>query len=193
MIAHVKGIVVEKVGSSLIVDVNGVGYEVQVALPDFEQYILNQEAKLYTYHHVREQSQELFGFSTLAAKRLFELLISVQGVGPKAALATLSLGSAELVRSALAAGDSSYVQNASGIGKKTAERVVLDLQDKVGLPAGSYKSGGATSSGMQGDDALDALMALGFNLRQASEVLDKIDADLPTEQKVRQALKVINL
>lgn len=187
MIAHVIGKVVEKVDSSLIVDVNGVGYEVQVALPDFEHYILNQEAKLYTHHHIREQSEELFGFSSLAAKRLFELLISVQGIGPKAALSILSLGPSETVRNALAAGDSEYIQNASGVGKRGAERVVVDLQDKVGLP-GVYRSGSSMQvSGT--DDALDALMALGYSLTQATEALQDVDPNLPTAERIKLALK----
>jgi Holliday junction DNA helicase RuvA len=188
MIAHVSGTIVEKVDSSLIVDVQGVGYEVNVPLNDFEQYLLKQEVKLYTHHHIREQSQELFGFSSLAAKRLFELLISVQGVGPKAALAILGLGSAETVRGALAAGDSSFIQKANGVGKRGAERVVVDLKDKVGLP-GKYQSGGITQTTPQGDDALDALMALGFNIRQASEALESVDQALPADQKIREALK----
>jgi Holliday junction DNA helicase RuvA len=187
MIAHVSGTIVEKVDSSLIVDVNGVGYEVQVAVNDFEHYILNQEAKLYTHHHVREQAEELFGFSSLAAKRLFELLISVQGVGPKAALAILGLGSAENVRSAIASGDSAYIQKASGVGKKTAERVVVDLQDKVGAP-GVHKVTMAAAQ-LTADDALDALMALGYSLRQASEALEQVDSSLSPELRVREALK----
>jgi len=91
MIAHVQGTVTEKLLSSVIVDVNGVGYEVNVAAGDYERAILDEKVKFYTHHHIREQSQELFGFSTLAAKRLFELLITVQGVGPKAAQSILSL------------------------------------------------------------------------------------------------------
>jgi Holliday junction DNA helicase RuvA len=102
MIAHVFGKVVEKVGSSVIVDVHGVGYEVQVAAGDFDATTLESDVKFYTYHHVREQSQELFGFSSLVAKKLFELLIAVQGIGPKAALAILSLGDSEKVRNAIA-------------------------------------------------------------------------------------------
>jgi Holliday junction DNA helicase RuvA len=87
MIAHVFGTVAEKFNTSVIVDVHGIGYEVQVSTGDYEKALLNEEVKFYTYHHVREQAQELFGFSSLAAKKLFELLITVQGVGPKAALA----------------------------------------------------------------------------------------------------------
>jgi len=92
MIAHVSGVVAEKFGSSVIVDVHDIGYEVQVAASDFDQSLLGEPVKFYTYHHIREQSQELFGFSSLAAKKLFELLITVQGVGPKAALSILSVG-----------------------------------------------------------------------------------------------------
>jgi len=89
MIAHVSGVVAEKFGSSVIVDVHGVGYEVAVAAGDYERALLNEPVKFHTYHHIREQSQELFGFTSLAAKKLFEMLITVQGVGPKAALARL--------------------------------------------------------------------------------------------------------
>src|SRR6476646_1719106 len=133
MIAHVDGTVTEKLQSSVIVDVNGVGYEVNVAAGDFERAQLNEKIKFYTYHHIREQSQELYGFSTLAAKKLFELLITVQGVGPKAAQSILSLADSEVVRNAIANSDSAFVSKASGVGKRIAERVVVDLSDKVGL------------------------------------------------------------
>src|SRR3990167_10906749 len=134
MIAHVYGSVAEKFNNSVIVDVHGVGYEVQTALGDYEHALLNEDVKFYTYHHIREQSQELYGFSSLAARKLFELLITVQGVGPKAALAILSLDESEVVRNAIANADAGYITKASGVGKKTAERVVVDLSDKVGMP-----------------------------------------------------------
>ena len=94
MISHIKGVVDEKFGNSIVVDVNGVGYEVMVPYGDFEDARLGEEKKFFTYHAVREQSEELYGFSTLTAKRLFELLISVNGVGPKAGIAILSLSGA---------------------------------------------------------------------------------------------------
>lgn len=187
MIAHVKGTVAEKFVDSIIVDVAGVGYEVQVASGDYEVLTLNQEVKLYTYHNVREQAEDLYGFSALAAKRLFELLITVQGIGPKAALAILSLGPAELVRSSIASGDHAFIQGASGVGKKTAERVVVDLQDKVGAPGG-YARAGVTLA-VRGDDALDALIALGFPLALATEMLDGIDTSLSVDERIKQALK----
>ena len=189
MIAHVEGKVVEKFAGSVIVDVHGVGYEVQVSLNDFEATHLDTETKFYTYHHIREQAEELFGFSSLAAKKLFELLITVQGVGPKAALAILSLGAAEQVRNAIANSDAAYITKASGVGKKSAERVVVDLSDKVGLPT-HYGSAQPVQAVLDtNDEALEALMALGYTLADASTALDGIDPKLPTNLRVTQALK----
>ena len=191
MIAHVIGKVAEKFGSSVIVDVQGVGYEVNVALIDYEHALLHEEVKLYTYHHIREQSQELFGFSSLAAKKLFELLITVQGVGPKAALAILSLDESEVVRNAIANGDVTFVTKASGVGKKTAERVVVDLSDKVGLALRYDNSSttGVSQSLGHSDEALEALMALGYSLNDATKALEGVSTELSTADRVTQALK----
>ena len=190
MIAHVFGKVAEKFNGSLVIDVHGVGYEVSVATNDFDAVILDQEVKFYTYHHVREQSEELFGFSSLAAKKLFEMLITVQGVGPKAALAILSLGDAEQVRNAIANADSSFVQKATGVGKKTAERVVVDLSDKVGLPTHYGRAETPLQTELNtSDEALEALMALGYTLADATKALENVDINLPTSQRVTEALK----
>ncbi len=190
MIAHIKGIVAEKFAGSVIVDVSGVGYEIHVPLTDYDAALLDGEVKFYTHHHVREQSNELFGFSSLAAKKLFELLIGVQGVGPKAALAILSVGAIEEVRNAIANADAAFVAKASGVGKKTADRVVVDLSDKVGLPT---HYAGATSSVQTelstNDEALEALMALGYTLADGSKALEGVDTALPTSERVRQALR----
>lgn len=188
MIAHVFGVVVEKFGSSIIVDVNGVGYEVNVAAGDFDATLLDSKIKFYTYHHIREQSQELFGFSSLMAKKLFELLITVQGVGPKAALAILSLGECEAVRNAIALRDTQFVAKASGVGKKTAERVVIDLSDKVGY-ATKINNGVVQSAILGSDEALEALMTLGYNINDATKALSGISLDLSTAERVTLALK----
>lgn len=191
MIAHVSGNVAEKFGNSVIVDVRGVGYEVQTALGDYERALLNEGVKFYTYHHIREQSQELYGFSSLAAKKLFELLITVQGIGPKAALAILSLDESEVVRNAIANSDTTFISGASGVGKKTAERVVVDLSDKVGL-ALRYDNNpitGVSDSIAHADEALEALMALGYNLNDATKALEGVPTDLSTADRVTQALK----
>lgn len=189
MIAHVSGKIVEKFGGSLIIDVNGVGYEIQVAAGDFDHALLDTEAKFYTHHHIREQAEELFGFSSLAAKKLFEMLITVQGIGPKAALAILSLGPSEQVRNAIAHSDVAFVTKASGVGKKSAERVIVDLADKVGLPTHYEKPGGVQVELNVNDEALEALMALGYTLADATKALEKVDPKLPTSKRVTEALK----
>jgi holliday junction DNA helicase RuvA len=191
MIAHVAGVVAEKFNSSLIVDVHGIGYEVAVAALDYDAALLDEPIKLFTYHHIREQSQELFGFSSLAAKKLFELLITVQGVGPKAALAILSLSDSETVRNAIATSDVAFITKASGVGKKTAERVAVDLSDKVGMPL-RYNNSPVTGISQplhHSDEALEALMALGYNLNDATQALEGVSTDLSTAERVTQALK----
>lgn len=189
MIAHVEGKVVEKFAGSIIVDVQGVGYEVQVSLGDFEAAHLDTNTKFHTYHHVREQSQELFGFSSLAAKKLFEMLITVQGIGPKAALAILGLGSAEQVRNAIANSDAAYITKASGVGKKSAERVVVDLSDKVGLPTHYGSAEPIQTTLNTNDEALEALIALGYTLADATRALEDVSPDLSTEARITAALK----
>ena len=191
MIAHLFGTIAEKFGAgSIVIDVHGVGYEVSVSAGDFETVALGQDAKFYTYHHVREQAEELFGFSSLAEKKLFEMLITVQGVGPKAALAILSLGDSEHVRNAIANADSAFVQKAAGVGKKTAERVVVDLSDKVGLPTQYGRADTPIQTELNtADEALEALMALGYTLADATKALENVDASLPTAQRVTEALK----
>lgn len=190
MISHIKGIVEEKFGNNgLIVDVSGVGYEIMVPAVDFENAQLGEEKKYYTYHQVRENTEELYGFSSLMAKKVFEFLISVQGVGPKAGIAIMSLAEAEEVRNAIANGDIAFVSKASGVGKKSAERIIVDLKDKVGIPS-RYGATEVKNIGVnEQDEALDALMALGFSLKEATAALAGIDKSLSVEERVRLALK----
>ncbi|RYC73025.1 Holliday junction branch migration protein RuvA [Candidatus Nanogingivalis gingivitcus] len=189
MIAHISGKIAEKFNGSIIVDVSGVGYEVIVPQYEYDKAMLDNSIKLYTYHHIREQSQELFGFSSLAAKKIFELLITVQGIGPKAGIAIMSLGDYEQVRNAIANEDSKYIQKANGVGKKSAERVIVDLKDKVGI-ATSYNAEEEKVNGdISGDEALEALVALGFNLKDAILSLKDIPEDLPVSERVKIALK----
>jgi Holliday junction DNA helicase RuvA len=189
MIAHIRGTVVEKFGSSLIIDVGGVGYEVGVTGREWDMFSLEAEVKIYTHHHVREQSEELFGFSTLAGKKLFELLITVQGIGPKGAMAILGLDAAEAVRNAIANGDAEFLARASGVGKKSAERAIMDLKDKVGLPTYYGRKAEIQTELPAGDEALEALMALGYTLGDATRALVGVDAKLSTAERVREALK----
>ena len=190
MIAHINGVVAEKFANSLIIDVNGVGYEMTVPTPDFENVNLGEEKKFFTYHAVRENAEELYGFSSLAAKKIFELLISVQGIGPKAGIAILSLAEAEEVRNAIANADAAFISKASGVGRKSAERVIVDLKDKVGIPShyGATEAKFAAAE-TEPDEALDALIALGFPLKEASQALLKVDKSLPVEERIKLALQ----
>ena len=189
MIAHLVGQVTEKLAHSVIVDVHGVGYEVILPTPEIDHLSLQEEHKFYTYHSVRETAEELYGFPSLTAKKLFELLLSVNGVGPKAALAILSLGTPEVVRNAIALADTAYVSKASGVGKKSAERIIVDLRDKVGIPSHYGSAQPLLETSPANDEALDALIALGFPLKEASTALSGIDSNLPTAERVRLALK----
>lgn len=192
MIAHIEGKLAEKFLGSVIVDVSGVGYEILVPSLDFESVSVGDQVKFYTYHRVSETSEDLFGFLSLAAKKLFELLISVNGVGPKAALAILSLGTPEDVRNAIANSDTAFVSKASGVGKKSAERIIVDLNDKVGLPSryGSVQPLFPNQSpSNKPDEALDALIALGFPLKEATAALENVDPSLPVDERLKLALK----
>lgn len=188
MIAHISGKIVEKFAGSVIVDVAGVGYEVIVPTNEFERAVLGDDIKFYTYHNITDRSQELFGFSSLAAKKLFELLITVQGIGPRAGIAIMSLGETEDVRNSIACEDAKFIQKASGVGKKSAERVILDLKDKVRMAISKHNSVG-TNISLASDEALEALIALGFNLNDATKALEQIPRDLPTEERITLALK----
>lgn len=192
MIAHLIGTVTEKFETSIILDINGVGYELAISAPDAEKINLDDKVKFYTYHSIRENSEDLFGFSSLAAKKLFQMLTSVNGVGPKAAMSILSLGTPEEVRNAIANTDAAFIAKASGVGKKSAERVIVDLRDRVGAPshygATETKFTLSTTVGPE-DEALDALIALGFPLKEATTALSKVDPSLSVEERIREALK----
>lgn len=191
MIAHIKGEVAEKFDSSVIVDVNGVGYEIALTALDFDAVTVGETQKFYTHHSVRENGEDLYGFSSLAAKKLFELLTSVNGIGPKAGMAILSLAAPEDVRNAIANADVAFISKASGVGKKSAERVIVDLRDKVGMPShvGATAVFIPTGTKPEKDEALDALIALGFPLKEATEALEKVDKSLSVEERIRTALK----
>lgn len=190
MIAHLIGTITEKTDNSVIIDVHGVGYEVTLPIPDAEQFHLDDQVKIYTYHAIRENAEELYGFSTLAAKRLFELLLSVNSIGPKAAISILSLGAPEEVRNAIANTDSAFIAKAAGVGKKSAERVIIDLRDKVGLPSKvGFSAVEFPVPTAAEDEALDALIALGFPLKEATAALSSIDPSLSVEERIKLALK----
>lgn len=190
MLATLSGVIAEKLGEIIVIDVNGLGYGVLVPVEDYGKLTPGEEAKVYIYEHIREQSHDLYGFCQLDTKRLFEQLLDVNGVGPKMALNILGVGSVEDVRQAIASGDTKYIQAAQGVGKRVAERVVVELKDKVGLISTvSTETLLAGTALAQQDEAVQAMVALGYNLQDAVVIMAAIDSSLTTEERVTRALK----
>jgi Holliday junction DNA helicase RuvA len=191
MIATLTGNVAEKIASSVVIDVQGVGYGILVTNEDFGLLVTGNTAKVYIHEHIRENSHDLFGFVNLDTMQLFEQLLDVNGVGPKMALSVLSVGSANEVRRAIAGGDTKFIQQASGVGKRVAERIVVDLKDKVGLAGVDLATTGMLQSDslLRSDEAVEALVALGYSPQDAAAALANVPADLPTEDRIKQALK----
>jgi Holliday junction DNA helicase RuvA len=188
MIARLQGEVIEHDVDQIVVDCNGVGYGVHICFDEQQQLSNGTKCNLFIAERIKEDAHELFGFSQKSRKHLFDLLTSVNGIGPKAAMAILNIGNEGQVRAAIASGDTKFICAAKGVGKKVAERAVVDLKNKVGLQA----SEGATdflSDLTTSDEAVEALMALGYNTQDAAEILRGIDTDLPTGERVKQALK----
>jgi Holliday junction DNA helicase RuvA len=191
MIATLSGIVSEKLADVVVLDVHGVGYGLLVPTDDYGALVSGNEAKLYIYEHIREQSHDLFGFITRDTKALFEQLLDVNGVGPKMALNVLSVGTTAAVRQAIAGGDVKFIQQATGVGKKVAERVVVELKDKVGLAGVDLASTGLLQGEamLLGDEAVEGLVSLGYSPQDAAKALETIEPGLPTEERIKQALK----
>ncbi len=191
MIVTLEGIVSEKLTDVVVLNVNGVGYGLLV--PHETQASLRQSetAKLFIYEHIRETAHDLFGFQSFQDKQFFELLLSVTGVGPKMALSIMNIGSVASVRAAIAAGEVKIIQQASGVGKRVAERIVVDLKDKVGLEGVDLAATGLLYGDAiaNQDDAAQGLIALGYSPQDAIAALNDIDTSLPTEERIRMALK----
>ena len=191
MIATLTGKIAEKIADVVVLDVQGVGYGLFMTLDDAGSLVVGATSKVYIYEHIREQSHDLFGFTSLTTKQLFQQLLDVNGVGPRMALNVLSIGTEQAVRTALAGGDVKFIQQANGVGKRVAERLVVDLKDKVGLAGVDL----ATTGLLQGeavtlqDEAAEALVALGYSPQDAALAVKDIDLSLPTEERIKRALK----
>ena len=191
MIATLTGTVAEKLLDVVVLDVHGVGYALFVTHEDYGKLSQNDRAQVYVYEHIREAMYDLFGFTSKDTKRLFEQLLTVNGVGPKMALNVLNSGNAMQVRQAIAGGDTKYIQQAQGVGKRVAERIVIELKDKVGLVGIDLGTTDLLQPYQQAgqDEAAEALIALGFTLQDAQRALASVNATLPTEERVKQALR----
>lgn len=191
MITHIEGRLVEKSPTDVIIDCNGVGYFINISLYTFSNLPESENVKLYTHLLVREDSHTLYGFSSVAEREIFRLLISVSGVGANIARTMLSSLSPEQVMNAIAHNDITTIQSVKGIGSKTSQRVVLDLRDKI-LKVYSLDEVSVVSSNTNKNEALSALDTLGFAPKQAELVCDKIirqDPEASVETIIKQALK----
>jgi Holliday junction DNA helicase RuvA len=184
MIAHITGTIIGRNDKSLIIQTAGIGYRVLVTAETILKHLQSGEISLWTSHIVREDSEELFGFETESDQELFELLLSVSGIGPRSALGVMNVATRGTIARAVAHNDVSYLTKISGIGKKTAEKIILELRDKL-----SDLETDVTNDSSH--DVIDALIALGYLESQSREVVRGIDASLDTQTKIREALKKI--
>ena len=190
MIATLRGMVSEKIQDTVVLEVGGVGYGVLVTAEDFGLLAAGNNAKIYIHEHIREAAHDLYGFLKLDTLQLFEQLLGVNGVGPKMALNVLSIGTAGEVRAAIAGGDLKSIQRAQGVGKRVAERIVVDLKDKVGLAGIDLAGSGILQSDtlLRQDEAVEALVSLGYTAADAAAALQRVPADLPVEDRIKRAL-----
>lgn len=180
MIAYLKGKILEKGLTYLIVENQGVGYKVFVT-PDVLSKSIGDEVSLFTYHKVAEDGQALFGLPDFNSLQFFEMLITVSGVGPKVALAILSSAKVDAVKSAIANQDAAIFTRISGVGTKTAEKIIVELKNKVASSMNQVSS----------SEVFDALLALGYNQREVRDAVQKVDSSLPQELQLKQALKLL--
>lgn len=196
MIAWLKGELLEKQAPTILLDVNGVGYELEAPMTTFyELPAVNETAALYVHMVVREDAQLLFGFSNRQQRELFRSLIKVNGVGPKVALAVLSTLSAQELLQCMANEDFKQLTKVPGIGMKTAQRLVVEMKDRLEKEFGDVALEARAQAGDAAngrDDAIQALVSLGYRNADASRVVKSLGNDLSSEELIRQALRTLS-
>ena len=188
MITHLEGKLVEKNPTNVVIDCHGVGYFVNISLNTYSALGSTDNVRLYTYLQIKEDAHTLYGFANKAEREVFVLLISVSGVGAGTARTMLSALTAAQVRSAIINGDVATIQSVKGIGAKTAQRVVLDLKDKM-LKLQDFADEPTTTIHSNKEEALAALEVLGFVRKQAEKVLDKVLRTATQELSVEELIK----
>ncbi len=189
MIAHLSGSIIHQTDKFLVVDVAGVGYKVHVTTETAVSFPLGVTTSLWIYTAVRETSIDLYGFNTTEEMSFFTLLLDVSGIGPKSALSILSLAPIETLKKAIATGDTSYLNKVSGIGRKTAEKIVVELRDKLQ----SFKSADGETNHLRDEgDVIEALKTLGYTQIEARNVLKEIpDSIVGTNDRIKKALQIL--
>lgn len=195
MFYHINGIVEAVEPNLAVIECAGVGFALNVTTNTLSHLRIGEKAKLYTYENIREDAFELFGFYEQREKRCFEMLLDVSGVGPKAAISILSATTPELLAMAIIGGDEKVLTSAPGVGKKIAQRILLELKDKMSKETGnvligSSAKGSTVSGGTKLSDAASALVVLGYSNSEVSSVLKDVDTEkLTVEEIIRHALK----
>lgn len=191
MITHVKGKLIEKTPTYAVVEVNGIGYLLHISLNTFSELPETNDVILYTHLHIKEDAHTLFGFINKVEREIFRLLLSVSGVGPSTARTMLSSMTTSEIQQAIASGNVKAIQSVKGIGAKTAQRVLIDLRDKIDTDFVVDEVLSA-SNNTNKNEALKALEVLGFSKKQCERVIEKIlktDASLNVEELIKRALK----
>ena len=190
MITHVKGRLVEKTPTSVVIESNGIGYLINISLNTFSQIPDNENLKLYTHLQIKEDSHTLYGFYTIKEREIFRLLISVNGIGSSIARTMLSSISPDQIIEAISRENVSLIQSVKGIGSKTAQRVIIDLQDKI-LKVYDLAEGFASSNNTNKEEALSALEVLGINKKSSVKLVNKIvleNPDISVESIIKETL-----
>ncbi|MFC1595069.1 Holliday junction branch migration protein RuvA [Patescibacteria group bacterium] len=188
MIAHLEGVILFRAQRFIILNVNGVGFKVFVSQDTLKKAPeKGQSIKLFTHLYVREDAMELYGFMTMAELEFFALLIAIPGIGPKSALGIFGIASLDNLKRAIASGETKYLTKVSGIGRKTAEKIVLELRERM-----ESKDGGSSSFLEAESDAIDALMSLGYTAQESRDALKKVpDTVKNTSERITKALKAL--
>ncbi|TSA44759.1 Holliday junction branch migration protein RuvA [bacterium] len=187
MIGYIAGKLVGKAKNYLIIDTGGVGYRVSVTPDIFLSAKTGDEFRLFTHNYVREDQLALYGFATIEALDFFELLLTVSGVGPKVAMSIMSLSDIPMIKSAILNNDPDVFTKVSGVGRKTAELLIMELKEKIGNETGITPGMSVSHS-----DVLDALVALGYSVNEARRALGQIPSDIvDSGDKIRHALKFL--
>ena len=190
MISYLKGKVSYKLKGKVIIEVNSIGYSVFVSENFLNDLKIDTEVQIFTFQNVKEDALDLYGFKTLEELEFFELLISISGVGPKSALSVLAIAQLSDIKESIVRGDSGLLTKVSGIGKKIAERVVLELKDKLLKIGGAYDL--SISANFSADE-IDALMALGYSVTEARDALNQVGQEIKdSAERIRQALKKLS-
>lgn len=192
MIAYLRGKIQNKYKNYIILNIHDIGYRIFVSETIFADLEIGQETELYIHQHIREDAHTLYGFKSLEQLEMFELLLTISGIGPKSALAVIGIASVDDIKDSISRGDSSLLIKVSGIGKKTAERVVLDLRDKIGNDARNMQHATDGKGMITSGEEIDALMALGYSMFEARDVLRQVDPSIKgSGERIRAALRLI--